>query len=154
MKKAISVLLALVLTMALLPFSAFAEDTTVVYVTISAANDLSLTQAPVTVTDIDGDNALTINDALYLAHEQYYEGGAAAGYGSYVHEQYGLSLSKLWGVENGGSYGYYINHTSPWNLASTVANGDYIDAFVYTDTKYWTDTYCWFDKHEATADVN
>ena len=30
----------------------------------------------------DSDGTITINDALYLAHEAEFEGGAAAGYGA------------------------------------------------------------------------
>ena len=58
-----------------------AEEPVTVYVTI-ANGSLVMTQEPVTVTDIDKDGSLTINDALYLAHEAKYQGGAAAGYGS------------------------------------------------------------------------
>lgn len=116
-----------------------------VYVTISDANgQLVLTQEPITVSDTDKDGYLTINDTMYAAHETKYEGGAEAGYASY-YSAYGLSMSKLWGTENGGSYGYYVNNTSAWSLADTVKEGDYVNAFVYTDLTAWTDQYCYFD---------
>jgi len=126
-------------------------DTTVL-VTIADANGaLALVQAEVTVTDIDADGALTVNDALYCAHELYYEGGAAAGYAA-AQSEYGLSLAKLWGTENGGSYGYYVNNAAAWSLVDPVADGDYVDAFVYTDLTAWSDAYCYFDVKEVRYD--
>ena len=77
---------------------------------IVANGGLELANSEVTVTDIDGDGALTINDALCAAHESYFKGGAAAGYASEMSD-YGLMLTKLWGIENGGSYGYYVHET-------------------------------------------
>ena len=124
-----------------------------VYVTISDANgDLALAQKAVEVTDADGDGALTINDALTAAHDDNYEGGAAAGYGSGMTD-YGLSMNKLWGTENGGSYGYYVNNASAWSLTDPVAEGDYVNAFVYTDLTAWSDTYCFFDVQKVDAVV-
>ena len=130
---------------------ASADDSAQICVTIAdAQGKLAVVQQEITVTDADGDGALTINDALYLTHEQYYEGGAEAGYHSSV-GTYGLAIDKLWGSENGGSYGYYVNHTAAMSLADPVKTGDYLDAFVYTDLTGWSDAYSWFD--EAKKDV-
>ena len=127
------------------------NETAKVYVTISDKDgSLALSQEEILVSDTDKDGSLTINDALYAAHEAKYEGGAAAGYSSY-YSQYGLSLSKLWGTENGGSYGYWVNNKSAWSLADVVKEGDYINAFVYTDLTAWSDTYCFFDTYTATG---
>ena len=121
------------------------------YVSVSdAEGNLVLAHEAVTVTDIDADGALTINDALYIVHEKNYDGGAAAGYGS-VYGEYGLSLNKLWGVENGGSYGYYVNNKSAWSLADPIVDGDHIKAFVYTDLTAWSDKYCWFETDTVSA---
>lgn len=133
--------------------SVSSAETVDTYVTISdAEGKLVLTQEKITVSDADKDGALTINDALYLAHEAKYEGGAAAGYGS-SYGSYGLSMTKLWGTENGGSYGYYVNNTSAWSLADAVAYGDYINAFVYTDLTAWSDKYTFFDRNTVTAET-
>lgn len=130
-----------------------AADAPLVTVTIAdAEGNLALTQEAVSVTDTDGDGALTINDALYLAHEAGYEGGAAAGYAS-AQTDYGLSLLKLWGAENGSSYGYYVNSSSAMSLSDPVSDGDCIDAFVYTDLTAWSDTYCFFDVRTLEADA-
>ncbi len=149
MKKKLLVLaMTFALVFASLGLQAKAADT-VVNVTISDGK-LVLVNYAVTVTDTDNDGALTINDALYLAHEAKFEGGAAAGYGSAV-GSYGLMLTKLWGIENGGSYGYYVNNTSAMGLADAVKNGDSIVAFVYTDTTAFSDMYSFFNKTTASA---
>ena len=112
----------------------FAADETLsanVFMTV-ANGELLLAQEPVEVTDYNSDGKLTIDDAFYAAHEQYYEGGAEAGYGS-EYGSYGLSLTKLWGVESGSGFGYYVNNASAYSLTDKVESGDYITAFVYTE---------------------
>ena len=127
-----------------------ATEATVLVTIADATGALALAAEPITVTDIDADGLLTINDALYCAHEDCYEGGAAAGYASEMSD-FGLSLAKLWGAENGGSYGYYVNDVAAWGLADPVADGDRVNAFVYTDLTAWSDTYCYFDVAAADA---
>ena len=134
------VITALLMT-ALTP--AFAAVNAVVYVSI-ANGELVLANAPVVLTDADEDGSLTINDALLLAHEKYYTDGAS-GFDSET-TNLGISLKKLWGVDNGGSYGYYVNNASPMSLSDEVKGGDCVYAFVYTDTVGWSDTFCYFDK--------
>ncbi len=124
-----------------------------VYVTIADANGkLVLVQEEISVTDVDNDGKITINDALYVAHEAKYEGGAAAGYESAV-SAYGISLNKLWGTANGGSYGYCINNASAMSMSDTIKEGDYINAYVYTDITTWSDTYCYFDVYASKQGV-
>lgn len=151
MKKIIAMTAALAAA-ASLSFTAYAADTADVYVTI-ANGSLELAQEKITVTDTDGDGALTINDALYIAHEEKYEGGAAAGYAT-SETEYGLSLSKLWGVENGSAYGYYLNNASAWSLTDSVKDGDYLNAYAFTDLTGWSDTYTWFDVNTAVTAEN
>lgn len=155
MKKLLTITMTLLMLLGVPNLTALAEtksESADVYVTISDSNGaLALTQEKITVTDIDNDGTLTINDALYAAHEAKYEGGAAAGYAS-EQTQYGLSLNRLWGTANGGSYGYYLNNQSALSLADTIKNGDYINAFVYTDLTAWSDTYCYFDANTAAAE--
>ncbi len=132
--------------------SAAAADTAAVYVTVADGN-LKLAQERIEVTDTDGDGKLTVNDALYAAHEAKYEGGAAAGY-AFEETEYGLSLTKLWGVENGGSYGYYVNNASAMSLADEIKDGDYINAYVYTDTDTFSDVYTYFDVNSLSVRQN
>lgn len=158
MKKLLSITLAVLMLVSTFCLTAFAEDVAPasadVYVTIAYNNGkLVLTQEKITATDKDNDGKITIDEALLAAHEAKYEGGAAAGYASAMSD-WGLSLTKLWGVENGGSYGYYVNNVSAMELADEVHSGDYINAFIYTDLTAWSDTFCFFDTYVANAEKN
>lgn len=152
MKKLIAAVSAIALTFST-AITAFAAETADVHVTISDGTGvLPLAQEKITVTDVDADGTLTINDALYIAHEEYYNGGAGAGFAS-GETEYGLSLNKLWGIENGGSYGYYKNNTSAMSLSDVVADGDYITAYAFSDLTAWSDVYSWFDIDSAELDT-
>ena len=151
MKKITAILLTLILTVGMSCVGVSADGDVNVFVSIADANGkLVVAREAVKVSDADADGSLTINDALIAAHDKFYDGGAEAGYGSYVGD-YGLSMSKLWGEENGGSYGYYVNNASAWSLADPVKEGDAVYAFVYTDLVGWSDAYSWFTTE--TADV-
>lgn len=122
-----------------------AEESKTAFVTISDENGKTvLALEPITLKDTDGDGKITLNDVLYEAHEEKYEGGAEAGYKS-AETEFGISLVKLWGCENGGSYSYYVNNTSSFGLTDEISNGDIINAFIYTDTVGFTDTYVFFE---------
>lgn len=149
MKKTLTLLLMLLL---LLFCTASASETTDVYVSISdGVNGLVLAYAPVSLEDADGDGALTIHDALMAAHAAYHPQGAAA----YLAEktEWGMSLYRLWNVENGGSYGYYLNDASAWSLMDTVQPGDHIKAYVFVDVTNFSDMYCFFDAQTVAADA-
>jgi hypothetical protein len=151
MKRTLTLITTLCLLLSLCAIGASAQKNhTIVTVTIAVKGELVATQVSVPVEDIDGDGVFTINDALYCAHEQVYEGGADAGY-SYYTSEYGLSMSKLWGDES-GAYGYYLNNTSCMSLADPVKNGDYITAFVYASSD-WSDVYTYFDVSTKTVEV-
>ncbi|MBQ6171930.1 MAG: LPXTG cell wall anchor domain-containing protein [Clostridia bacterium] len=143
MKKTAAILIAVSFIFGMFAISANADTTADVYVTI-ANGDLKIAMEKVSVSDIDGDGIISVNDALYAAHEKYYEGGASAGY-SAVQSDWGLSLAKLWGVENGGSYGYMINDSMAMSLSDELKNGDHLYAYVFTDTVGWSDSYSFFD---------
>lgn len=145
--KKIALLLSVAFMLCAFSFNALAAEGDVkAFVTISDSNgELALAMEKITVSDIDSDGVITINDALYCAHEQKFEGGAEKGYAS-SETQYGISINKLWGVDNGGSYGYYLNDASALSLADPIKSGDRISAFLYTDLNTWSDTYCYFDR--------
>ncbi len=150
MKKFLATLLALAM---LACCAAFAEEAPTVYVSISDDEGaLTLALAPVTVTDADGDGTLTISDALACAHIAYHPDGAAA----YLAEasEWGLSLYRLWGVENGGSYGYCLNDAAAMSLLDPVQAGDHIKAYVYTDLIAYSDLYCYFAQPVAAVKAN
>lgn len=124
--------------------TASAADTITVDVTISNAGTLTVPAQSVTVTDRNGDGKFDLDEALYAAHEAYYEGGAAAGYRS-AESDYGLSMEKLWGADN-GAFGYYLNDQFAMSLLDEVKAGDRVAAFVYSDAVSWSDSYCYFDQ--------
>lgn len=128
------------------------QESVYVYVTLADEKGvLVLTHEEITVTDTDGDGVFTIHDALVCAHIQKYSEGQN-GYNA-EQTEYGLSMTKLWGCENGGAFGYYLNNASPMSLSDPIEKGDSVHAFVYTDTEGFTDTYCYFDKeHTAVTD--
>lgn len=139
-------LLCTLLVLLLICVSATAET---VFVTISdGQGEIVMAHAPIDASDADGDGAITIYDALYAAHEARYEGGTQAGFAA-GDLGYGLSLTKLWGEENGGSYGYYVNNVSAYSLTDPIAEGDCVRAFAYTDLEAWSDLYCYFSDADA-----
>lgn len=153
LKRIVAVALSAAMLAILFAMTSFASapESPSVYVTISdESGKVVLAWEKVELTDADGDGALTVNDALYLAHEKGYKGGAAEGYAS-SETEYGLSLKKLWGTENGGSYGYYVDNKASFSLADTLSGGEHIYAFVYTDLTAWSDQYVYFDVYEVNA---
>ncbi len=144
MKKTIAVLTAaFALSICASPVSA--EETTTAFVTIvDAEGEIVVAAKNLHVTDTDGDGVHTIHDALYLAHEECYEGGAAAGYAA-SRTEYGLGITKLWGTEQGSGYGYCVNDQSAMSLEDPISHAARITAFVYTDTVNYSDTYSFFD---------
>lgn len=144
MKKVFSVMLTLVL--AFCTVAVAESEATPISVLVSITDDTGAVVAAiemVTVSDEDGDGVITINDALYAAHVARHENGAEA-YG-FEKTEYGLSMTRLWGVENDGSYGYYVNDVSGTSLLDPISEYDHVKAFVYTDLTAWSDTYCYFD---------
>lgn len=128
-----------------------AEGSINVVVAINVKGTFEIKNKTVEVTDYNKNGYFDIDDTLYYAHEQYYDGGAEAGYSSYT-GNYGLSLGKLWG-DNSGNFGYYVNNAYVLSLAAPVKNGEYVYAFVYTDDVNYGDTYSYFDKTKATVEV-
>ena len=125
MKKSIILILTVCMMLSLLTLGVSAQKNHVqVTVTIAVKGELVAAQVSVQIEDVDGDGIFTVNDALYCAHAQYYQGGAEAGYGYYSGE-YGLSMSKLWGDES-GAYGYYLNNASCMSLADPIKNDDHM----------------------------
>lgn len=150
MKKILATLLALAMLVSL---TAFSEEAPTVYVSISDdTGALVVAYAAVTVTDADADGALTICDALVAAHVAYHPDGAA-GFAA-ANSEWGLSMAKLWGVENGGSYGYCVNDASAFSLVDPIKAGDHVKAYVYTDLVTWSDTYAYFTAPVAEVAVN
>ena len=119
----------------------------VINVTVADAGVLRVANEPVTVADADGDGAVTADQVIAAAHDAFYEGGAEAGF-DFEETEFGMSVMKLWGVENGGSYGYYVNDA--YVLPDyELKEGDYLCAYSYADLANWSDCYAFFDQRSA-----
>ena len=152
MRKIAGVVCCLSILVSLFSFMVFAEVNPLPTIFVSIADEngkLVLAYEKVSLSDTDGDGILTVGDALSKAHESYYEEGKT-GFSS-EKTQFGTSMTKLWGVVNGGSYGCYINDVFAMSCADVVKSGDHIYAFVYTDTVTFSDSYSYFDIQSITA---
>ena len=137
--------LVLAMALCLLYSVCMAEEIPEIYVSLSdETGKLALAYEALPLIDADNDGALTINDALLTAHVQHHTNGAEAY--AFENSDYGLSLLLLWGIENGGSYGYYLNNASAMSLADPIKAGDHVKAYAFTDLETWSDTYCFFDQ--------
>lgn len=152
MKKTALIVLALMLVFS---FSIAEEKPAGVNVFVSVTdgeNTLALAYEPILATDQDGDGVITIADALACAHILKHEKGAEA-FG-YAQTEYGYSLTRLWDVDNGGSYGYMVNDISPMSLQDRVYEEDHIKAYCYTDLVAWSDSYSFFTFPYAEIPAN
>ena len=154
-KRGLALLLSLMLVLSLCPAAAWAgtEEVEVeisVYLQGMLAFDINsdlMFRRTVTVTDVDADGTLTLNDALIAAHTAYYAEGAS---GYVVQRGY---VTKLWGVQS-DSCGFFRNDALTDSVsAEIIQNGDRITAFTYYDTQYYSDRYTAFDKTSAVLAV-
>lgn len=120
------------------------------YITISDGGKIVESQngdlvalAPI---ELIGQPTYTLDDAFKNAHEQYNKDGQSA-YGT-TDSQYGPMVSKFWGVENGGNYGYQINGGDVFVMGPTqeVNDGDIIDAYIVVNDFQNIEAYAKFDK--------
>lgn len=143
-------MIILVATLLLMLCTSALADGIEAYVSISdAKGELVMAYEKVLVTDLDEDGALTINDALIAAHEQKHPDGKDA----FISEktEYGISMVKLWGEENGGSFGYYLNNASAWSLLDPIVSEDHVKTYAFTDLEMWSDTYAYFTQDAVTV---
>ena len=151
MKKLLSLLLIAVLCLSLCACGGSKEKGVVINVTVSDAGVLRVANEAVTVPDPDGDGTVTADAVIAAAHDAFYEGGAEAGF-IFEETDFGMSIIKLWGVDNGGSYGYYVNDA--YVLPDyKLAEGDYLCVYSYADLAGWSDCYSFFDQRKAEAAV-
>jgi len=147
MKKLGIILLTAAVAVQAAAFSAAAEDGQIsVRVTIGKEGALVLPCETVPVKDYDSDGSYTIDEVLKATHEQFYKGDGT-GYEAQTTD-WGLSVKTLWGVTNGGSYGYAVNDVMSMGLSDKVKDGDYLSAYSFQDVTGFTDHYAYFDVHE------
>lgn len=162
-KKILSLLLAAVILLGMIPTSAFAESKTeiTVYVTVfnkgefcKDKNNEAMWQKAVTVTDKNNDGKFSLDEALSAAHAEYNTNGASA-YGTEYDEYYhSTSVIKLWGIDT-YSTGYYRNNVMTAAVDQEFLNADdKITAFSYYDETAWSDRYSFFTEETKTVNVN
>ncbi len=104
----------------------------------------------VEVRDVNSDGVLTYDEALMAAHEAYCPGG-------YVSEvnTWGVSVSKLWGVETMNCLFYLNDSALTTDVGSregaALREGDWLTASVNLDDRYYADHYVTFSKRASTA---
>ena len=153
MKKVISLLLSAVLVLGLSTAIFAAEDLITVhdpliaakpisvYVTVNDKCKLAATKdgkpaARLEVREAEGAN---LDDVFKALHRVYCAQGET-GYKS-ENTEYGISIVKAWGEDNGTAYGYYVNNEMAFDCSHVVHDGDEIDLFVYKDMASFSDTY-------------
>ena len=82
-----------------------------VYVTIVNKGTVELALAEIEANDLDEDGKVNLYEVLKAAHATCPNGGAD-GFAAFNDPNYGLSMTKLWGEENNGGFGYYQNDAS------------------------------------------
>lgn len=112
-----------------------------VYVTINDKCQLAKTADGKLATMLEVRDAEGCNlDEIFKAVHALYCPQGMAGYES-EETQYGISMVKAWGQDNGSSYGYYINNQMSFSCSDIVHDGDVIDLFVYKDMAGFSDLY-------------
>lgn len=157
-KRALSLLMSLVLLIGLLPATARAAETSQITVQMTVYDqgqpakdkeNKAMLLRSVTVEDLNADGKYTLDEALRAAHGAYYEGGTA-GYGA--DETYGY-VTKLWGTETSAT-GFYKNDVMTDGVKEEVLKeGDRLTAFIYYDQTGYSDRYAYFDVQKKTVQV-
>ncbi|MBR4720387.1 MAG: alkaline phosphatase [Clostridia bacterium] len=156
-KKILSLILAILMCLTVMPNAVFAENEIQVYLTVSVKGVIAsdndgtpMANREVTVKDIDGDGTLTYDEALIAAHKAY---NAENGYATA--DSYGYtSVTKLWGTDTYNTL-FFVNNTGISGVSSqTVENGDKLVASINKDDLYYADWYTFFDVPQKNVKVN
>ena len=115
-----------------------------------ASDGSAMFNRDVNVSDLNSDGILTYDEALAAAHAAY----CPNGYASEI-TAWGVSVSKLWGVETMNSLFYLNDAALNFNVGdrehSALSEGDYLVASVNKDDRYYADHYTAFSKRASTA---
>lgn len=155
-KRVLSLLMAFVMVISLLPATTRAAENITVLMTVYNAgqlvkdkNDKAMLLREVSVADLNGDGTYTLDEAIRAAHAEYYSGGT----GGYATDADGY-VSKLWG-ENTFDSGFCKNDAMTGPVGEEpVADGDRVTAYIYHDTANYSDRYSFFDAERKTVAAN
>ena len=154
-KRILAFLLAVVMTVGLVPMGALATDSITVYVTISNKGVLAADKngdpmgyRDVTVTDQDDDGKLTIYDAYTTAHSQYCDS-------DFKLNGTGL-VGQLWG-DHSGNFLTFVNNAGISGTSSLkeqeIEDGAHLVGAILSDTSNWSDYISFFDSLTKTVSV-
>lgn len=154
-KRALSLLMSVVLLFSLLPATIRAAETdcTVLLTVYEQGrpaldkSDEAMLLRSITVEDLDGDGKYTIDEALRAAHAACCPAGAAG----YTTTADGW-VTTLWG-DASGAFGYCVNDASAWSVADELTSGDRLSAYIYYDVAGYSDRYAYFDEPRLTVAV-
>ena len=161
-RKFLSLVVSVIMILGVCDINAFAQtdipQTAEVYFTISnrgvfaQANDGSaMLYKPVTVTDIDENGSINVDEALKAVHKAY---GNESGYVSGDNGYGGISVTKLWGVDTYNTL-FTVNNVGIYGVdTDTVSDGDFVCASINKDDFYYGDWYTFFDCATKEAMVN
>jgi len=131
------------------------SQTVNVFISIADTGNLVLNNEPLAVEDSDGDGSVTVDEVLMAAHASFYKGGIK-GYATEDLGKYGQCISRLWGVDNGGFYGFHVNNNLDFSgeeqLSDPVLPGDYVYAFSFQDLETWSDIFSYITGEIQTAE--
>ena len=140
MKKTLSLFLSLIILIgatAVPVIADTAENTVTAYVTVSKygqiiddKNGNAIAKIPVELSDEE----YTLNNVLTKLHDLYYDGGSELGYAT-DNGQYGLYISKFWGIES-NNFNYMINSDYAWGPTDPINDGDHIEFAINQNTSY------------------
>ena len=155
-KRILSLLMAFVMAVGLLPVGAMATGTEsiTVYVTISDKGVLAADKngepmgyRAITVTDQDSDGKLTIYDAYTAAHNQYCDS-------EFLVNGSGM-VGQLWG-DRSGNFLTFVNNAGISGASlqeQVIGDGDHLVGAILSDTSYWSDYISFFDSQTKTVSV-
>lgn len=112
-------------------------------VTSDKDGETLLNFATVHVTDMNGDNKLTMYDGFACFHEQYHTNGVSG----YTDNNW---VTKFWSVST-AMFSYGHNNRWVYSTAEEIADGDSLCLFTYQDQNSWSDLYTYFDNLTDTA---
>lgn len=109
-----------------------------------------MVEKEVTAADINGDGAITYDEALVAAHEEYCEAGADG----FAQADAGW-VTKLWGIETGNTLFCVDNESISPSYAKqkAIEDGDALYASVNADNTYYADYMSFFDETDVDAET-
>ncbi len=145
MKKTARIMGMVMTLVMVIAFTGCGEKNVTALVSISVAGDMKCMNEEVSVTDVNGNGIIDMDDALKTVSESHGEKYESADAG------YGLGIANLWG-DDSGAFGYYLNDQMASNLEEEIADGACITVYSYMDTAGFSDAYTYFAEKNVKSE--